>query len=480
MLDNINTQARYKQILLLGCDVNQDTIGQPNATKEDRCQRSDAIVVLFVDEVGKSIKIIDLMRDVLVPIPDRGIKKLNEVVVFGGPKLAMQVINDNFGLDIQSYVQITINGLIEIVDLFGGVDVYLSDAEVNYINEWMPDVKIVTLRDDNVPLITSKGWNHLNGMQTLAHIRNRTIGSYIGRENRVNNVLKSMAQFAKNEMSFFQCLRFALQARKYIKNNLSFVDVIKLLRLILHLNPKTIETYHAPEEGTYRIADKISGSMDVDFEKASWLLQKFLTEKPIVALTFDDGPSGKNTGAILKLLSKYNVPATFCVVGNRIGIDSKIVRQMKMQGCEIVNHSWAHEDFTNISEDKITESLMKTEDEISRVCGVHTAFVRAPYVKKDYKLSSVLKRLGKAQLAWNVDPRDWESRDADTITSRVLEGAKDGSVVILHDIYPATHEAATRFIPELIERGFELVTVSELARRQNLSIIPGERYFAHE
>ena len=267
---------RYEQILLLGCDVNQAVIGQPEETEADRCQRSDMIIVLSLDRVTGKIKMIDLMRDVWVPIPGYGMEKLNAAVWYGGPELAVQVINENFDLCIRKYVQITINDLVDLVDLFGGVDIDLSIYEGIYINAWMPDVKIITERNDDVPRIMTEGMNRLNGMQTLAHVRNRTIGYIVGRENRCNDVLKSMARRARNEMSPRERLRFALKARKYVRTDLNVWDIAHLLCFGRHIDPDTIEVYHAPEEGTYEVKTDRTWRMEVDFEKADRKLWDFI------------------------------------------------------------------------------------------------------------------------------------------------------------------------------------------------------------
>ena len=267
---------RYEQILLLGCDVNQDVIGQSEETEEDRCQRSDTIIVLSLDKVTGKIKMIDLMRDTWVPIPGHGMGKLNSPVVLGGPELAVKVINDCFDLCIRKYAQITINDLVDLIDLFGGVDIDLSIYEAIYINVWMPDVKIVTERDDDVPRIMADGMNRLNGMQTLAHVRNRTIGYMEGRENRGNDVLKSMARRARDEMSPMERLRFALQARKYVRTNLNVRDIVHLLCFGRRIDPNTIETYHAPAEGTYEVKNDYTWRMETNFEMASRQMWEFI------------------------------------------------------------------------------------------------------------------------------------------------------------------------------------------------------------
>lgn len=273
------TDTQFEQILLLGCDVDQDKLAQQTATAEDKCQRSDAIIVLLVDRVNNIIKIISIMRDVYVPVPGYGMKRLNEVVMYGGPELSMQVINDCFDFQIKKYARVTIRGMIDLIDMFGGVDVCLSKEEMDYINGWLPEAVLIGEWKDDIPPIPCEGWNHLSGIQTMVHVRNRTIGYMVGRENRINDVLKSMADKARKEMSLTECLSYAMNARKYINTNMNIVDVVKLLRVVYKVDPATIETYHAPEEGTYEVARDHEWRLEVDYEKANWFLWDFIKNK---------------------------------------------------------------------------------------------------------------------------------------------------------------------------------------------------------
>ena len=271
---------KYEQILLLGCDVNQDTINTPNATPQDRCRRSDATVVLSLDKKTGKARLISLFRDVWVQIPEHGPCKLNEVVVHADPETAVRVVNECFGLCIRNYVLITLTGLVDLVDLLGGVDVSLTAAEAQYINERMPEVTIITERPGNVAAV-AEGQNRLNGMQTLAHVRNRTIGQIIGRENRVNNVLTAMAQRAKREMRPRQLLRFALKAKKYVRTDLSFSDILRLVRFARHADLNTIAAYHAPAENTFTVKTDGVWRMEVDFARAGTMLWNFLERQDL-------------------------------------------------------------------------------------------------------------------------------------------------------------------------------------------------------
>ena len=276
-----NKAAKYEQILLMGCDINQNglvKIGDPIA-EEDRCQRSDAMVVLSLDKTTGRVKLVDLFRDVWVPIPGCGMGKLNEVVVRCGPKETVRLVNEKFRLCIRRYVQVSVTGLVELVDLLGGVDVKLTAPEVHYINGRMPEIMLVTGRNEPFPTVHTDGWNRLCGLQALAHARNRTIGQIVGRENRINDVLKAMARRIKEELRPHRRLAFLLALKKYVRTDLSLLDILRLLPFFLRTDPDTIPAYHAPAEGTFTVKSDGTWRIEVNFDLASEKLWNYL-ERP--------------------------------------------------------------------------------------------------------------------------------------------------------------------------------------------------------
>ena len=121
-------------------------------------------------------------------------------------------------------------------------------------------------------------------------------------------------------------------------------------------------------------------------------------------------------------------------------------------------------------------SLARTADAIREACGVAPAVVRPPGGNWSDAALAVLADMGLPAVFWNVDPRDWEERNAQNIVGHVLDEAEDGRVVIMHDLYEQTAEAVETIVPELVSRGFELVTVDELAKDRG-GMSPGERYY---
>lgn len=198
-------------------------------------------------------------------------------------------------------------------------------------------------------------------------------------------------------------------------------------------------------------------------------------DKPMIALTFDDGPKYSSTSSILKTLKKYNARATFFVVGGNVnGDDEDLIRQMVSQGCEIGNHTYSHVDLTTLDADGIKEEISKTDDVIEKITGFPTKLCRPTGgAVNDTVLSSVDKPL----ILWYVDTRDWESRDASSIVAKIENYVTDGAIILMHDIYDSTAEAVAQIVPELAEDGYQMVTVSELAYLRGVTLENGKQYY---
>lgn len=194
--------------------------------------------------------------------------------------------------------------------------------------------------------------------------------------------------------------------------------------------------------------------------------------KPMVALTFDDGPS-QYTPDILDTLEKNESRATFFEVGNRINWYPDTVLRISQTGCEIGNHSFDHALLGNASASKIQSEISKTDARIQAITGKKPTLLRPPYGSIG---SSLRKNAGKPMILWSMDTLDWKSRNADTVYRTVMNRVKDGDIILMHDIYGSTRTAVARIVPELRKRGYQLVTVSELAQYRNVKLAAGGRY----
>ena len=185
-------------------------------------------------------------------------------------------------------------------------------------------------------------------------------------------------------------------------------------------------------------------------------------DKPMVAITYDDGPGGEAETKILKTLKKYGAVATFFYVGNRVDYDQKNVKRAYEQGCEIANHSWDHADLTGLSAKGVKSQMRKTNKAIKEVIGVKPEIYRPPYGSYN---DDVLEAADMPAIIWDVDTEDWRSRDAKAVFKVIKKTKKlDGKIILMHSIYDSTAAATKKIVPYLQKKGYQLVTVSELIK----------------
>ncbi len=192
----------------------------------------------------------------------------------------------------------------------------------------------------------------------------------------------------------------------------------------------------------------------------------------MIALTFDDGPS-KYTDRILDCLEQYGAKATFFVVGNSVNAYPNTLKRAHQLGMEIGNHTMTHPNLKTLGADSIKSQLERTNSAIISAGGTTPRLLRPPYGNYN---STVQKVAGMPLILWSIDTLDWKTRNADKTVSCVLNEVKDGSVILMHDLYSQSADAAVRLIPLLIDRGYQLVTVSELAKAKGYQLEKGTVY----
>lgn len=186
--------------------------------------------------------------------------------------------------------------------------------------------------------------------------------------------------------------------------------------------------------------------------------------KPMVALTFDDGPSTPVTSRILDSLEANGGRATFFMVGSRVPGTHEVIQRMNALGCEVANHTNDHKYLTKIGDGGIRSQVGITSQKIAEACGVTPTLVRPPGGYYNQAALNTLGSMGMAAVMWNIDTLDWKTRNAQNTIDVVLNQVKDGDIVLMHDIYSTSADAAEVIIPELVKRGYQLVTVSEMAQ----------------
>ena len=228
--------------------------------------------------------------------------------------------------------------------------------------------------------------------------------------------------------------------------------------------------HYRPDQSPEQIQDAVNG-MFID------------PDKPMVALTFDDGPMAGVTDQILDILEEYNVRATFFVCGWRFKDEKAkdIIRRAVALGCEIGNHTWAHDD---MEEQNIVEKLRTVED-TNKVVFDATGYVmhslRPPGGHKDWDVNRVARRNGMAVILWSQSGNVYEldpKKIAQNVQKQIVDGKElqDGDIILLHDTKPYMVDAVGIIVPQLLDKGYQLVTVWELLNCSEEGFQPGVTY----
>ena len=190
-------------------------------------------------------------------------------------------------------------------------------------------------------------------------------------------------------------------------------------------------------------------------------------KRPMLALTFDDGP-GEYTDELLDCLEENNAHATFFMLGQNVSAYPDAPKRMLELGCEIGSHSWDHTQLTTIDIDSVAKQFTDTDNALIDACGQAASVARAPYGDGN---SDIYNTVGKPFFMWSLDTEDWKLLDADGDYNAVMNGdLTDGSIILMHDIHEPSVQAALRLIPDLIAQGYKLVTVSEMAEAKNVTL----------
>ena len=198
------------------------------------------------------------------------------------------------------------------------------------------------------------------------------------------------------------------------------------------------------------------------------------SESKYVALTFDDGPSGRFTRALLNGLEQRDVKATFLLCGYRIKDYPKEAKRIHAEGHEIGLHGYSHGCMADMCQEELEREIADTLALLPEGC--RPAFLRPPGGKSSNVVKDAARQADLAILSWSVDPRDWASHDARVIEDAVVQTVRDGDVILLHDMSDSSVEAALAIVDELKGQGFTFVTATELARLKGITVEPGKEY----
>lgn len=178
-----------------------------------------------------------------------------------------------------------------------------------------------------------------------------------------------------------------------------------------------------------------------------------------IALTFDDGPSSIYTETLLEGLKKRNAKASFFVLGEHVEECPELIERMCEEGHLIGNHTYSHIQLTQSNREQYKQELIKTSALIQNITGKEVIYVRPPYGSWDKAFE---KELNMFPVLWNIDPLDWCSTNADCIAQKVVNHSKENAIILMHDNYESSVNAALQVVDILQKQGYQFVTVDEL------------------
>jgi peptidoglycan-N-acetylglucosamine deacetylase len=207
----------------------------------------------------------------------------------------------------------------------------------------------------------------------------------------------------------------------------------------------------------------VQGSVNIRLGFYTEVFCKGNTKEKVVALTFDDGPDGNHTPAILDILDKQDIKATFFVIGHKINGQEELLRQMTSFGHIIGNHSFSHAFlFDLFGRKKMEQDLLKTDEMIMGVTGIRPVLFRPPYGVTNPVLAKVVKKLGYRVIGWSVRSLDTVKKDEDKIVERIKKGLHPGAVILMHDDREMAVKVIERVILMVKEEGYRFVGLDEL------------------
>lgn len=196
--------------------------------------------------------------------------------------------------------------------------------------------------------------------------------------------------------------------------------------------------------------------------------------KKVIAFTFDDGPNTATTKILLDNLDKYDAKVTFFVLGSRINSNKDIIKRAYQDGNDIGSHTYSHKELTTLKNSKLKKEINDTNTEIKKVIGVEPVYLRPPYgsINDHIRNSTIMHTI-----CWNIDSLDWKTKNRNKIKKEIVSHAKDGAIVLVHDIYKESVYGALSAMKELKKRGYSFVTITEMAELKNTNLEYDKTYY---
>ncbi len=258
----------WTNILLLGGD----------GRDVDTYDRTDCMIILSVNYEENLLKMTSIMRDTYVAFPGKTYSaKINAANVYGGPELAIETVNANFGTDIEDYVLINMAGLVEIIDLVGGVTIEVDEDERSLVNSYAADYIKNVQGYEGETTLNETGVVHLNGLLAMAYTRNRYVGSDFTRVMRQQEVLLALGNQLQ-EMEFDEALAITDEVLQYVVTSLEQEELKELATLCMVVELEEIAQFRLPADGAYTTTDTAADSYRIipNLEKNQTQLHDFI------------------------------------------------------------------------------------------------------------------------------------------------------------------------------------------------------------
>lgn len=256
--------------------------------------------------------------------------------------------------------------------------------------------------------------------------------------------------------------KFIADSLNYGNGNITYI--LKDTELIMYfydfeINPKPLEELFLMIDYN-EIKDYVNFPFHLkeEYERENGFT--FDPTKKTVALTFDDGPNGSKTLRLVELLHQNKMHATFFMVGNRMATAPNVIKEVLKTGNEVGSHSYNHKNLTRLTKEELLEEEKSTNLIYKSITGQDLKLLRPPYGNVN---DTMKQNLNLTFINWNLDTEDWRYRNTNHIYDSVINKVKDGDIILMHDLYETTIKAVEKLLPELYVRGFQVVSVSELA-----------------
>ena len=286
------------------------------------------------------------------------------------------------------------------------------------------------------------------------------LGLFISKNYKVNYINYSNNTYVK--LPYFNNDNINKNLYNYVNNFKNNFDYLFIDYDLTYDNKLTMYIYKE-NNNTTKITSKnfiINSNKNTNYD---FLNQKIVKNNKLIALTFDDGPN-YNTMKVLDILEKYNIKATFFILGTNIKGNEKIINRINSLGMEIGNHMYSHSITTKLTNTKIKEEINKTDKLIYDIIGKYPTLIRPSYGIYNKKFQKIVDR---PIILWNIDTLDWKYHNSTKIANKVFNNINRGEIVLMHDIYSATANSLEIIIPKLLDEGFEFITISELLYYKN-------------